>query len=80
MSSTIKDILTVVEDEFPYILEQNVSIQLKSNNKTVVRANVYRPKNGQNAPVIMTYGPYGKDTPYKEQVFFSEARTSQAVI
>ncbi|KAM5350313.1 hypothetical protein ACJ41O_006818 [Fusarium nematophilum] len=66
MPTTINDIHTVVEDEFPYVFEQNVSIQLKSNNKGLVRANVYRPKSGSTAPVIVTYGPYGKDTPYKD--------------
>ncbi len=71
MPTTIKDIRTVVEDNFPYVLEQNVSIQLKSVNKGLVRANVYRPKNELKVPVIVTYGPYGKDTPYKEYVFFA---------
>jgi len=73
MPTTIKDIHTVVEDKFPYIFEQNVSIQLKSVNKGLVRANVYRPKNVPEAPVILTYGPYGKDTPYKEYVLSTNA-------
>jgi predicted acyl esterase len=28
-----------------------------------LRGNVYRPASGEPAPVIMTFGPYGKDTP-----------------
>lgn len=66
MPNVIRDIRTVETEAFPYIFEQNVSIQLKSNNQTVVRANVYRPKNVERAPVLITYGPYGKDIPYKE--------------
>ncbi|KAF4500530.1 alpha beta-hydrolase [Fusarium agapanthi] len=50
----------------PYIFERDVSIQLKSNNQTVARANVYRPRNVERAPVLITYGPYGKDIPYQD--------------
>lgn len=66
MPNEIRDILTVEAEAFPYIYEQNVSIQLKSNNQAVVRANVHRPKNIERAPVLITYGPYGKDIPYSE--------------
>lgn len=58
------DILTVDKDSYPYIYEENVSIPIKSLN-TLVRANVYRPKKLDKAPVIVTYGPYGKDVPYE---------------
>ncbi|KAF5614092.1 hypothetical protein F25303_14163 [Fusarium sp. NRRL 25303] len=58
------DLLTVDKDSYPYIFEQNVTIPIESLN-ALVRANVYRPKNVDRAPVIVTYGPYGKDVPYE---------------
>ncbi|KAH6968013.1 X-Pro dipeptidyl-peptidase protein [Fusarium avenaceum] len=66
MPNIIRDIRTVETEAFPYIFEQNVSIQLKSNQQAVARANVYRPKNVERAPVLITYGPYGKDIPYED--------------
>lgn len=65
MPNQIRNITTVDKDSFPYIFENNVSVSLRSNSG-LVRLNVYRPKNVAKAPVIMTYGPYGKDTPYSE--------------
>ncbi|KAH7133855.1 Alpha/Beta hydrolase protein [Dactylonectria macrodidyma] len=57
---------------FPgYIAEFNVDIPLRTAAKTlphdpqVVRGNVYRPKGEAiKSPVLVTYGPYGKDIPY----------------
>lgn len=63
MPNQIKDILTVDATAFPYIFEQNVSIPLKSGDG-LIRCNVYRPKIGKS-PVIVTYGPYGKDIHYE---------------
>ncbi len=69
MSTTNKtrDIRTVVDDEGSgLIFEKNVSIPLRSSSLPV-RANVYRPlstKNGDKFPVLVTYGPYGKDIAY----------------
>lgn len=64
-TNTIRDIRTVDETSYPYVFENNVSVPLKSS-KGVVRVNVYRPKDdSQRYPVIATYGPYGKDLPYK---------------
>ncbi|KAJ0419695.1 Alpha/Beta hydrolase protein [Aspergillus carlsbadensis] len=63
MPNQIRDIATIDTDSCPYIFENNVTVKLKSNTG-LVRLNVYRPKDGKPAPVIMTYGPYGKDTPY----------------
>lgn len=60
-----EDITTVDETSFPYVFEQNVSIPLKDKSG-IVRANVYRPKEASRVPVLVTYGPYGKDIPYKE--------------
>ena len=66
MPNKIRDDLLVVDDKtYPYIFEQNVTIKLKSF-EGLVRCNVYRPKTDAPVPVIMTYGPYGKDIPYKE--------------
>lgn len=67
MPNEIKDIQTVDEHSFSYIFEQNVSIPLKSSSG-IVRCNVYRPKSngGEKVPVLMTYGPYGKDIEYKQ--------------
>ncbi|GAM86959.1 hypothetical protein ANO11243_049800 [Dothideomycetidae sp. 11243] len=62
----LRDIRTVDKDSFPYIFEQNVTIPLK-HSTGVVRCNVYRPKDeSQKYPVLMTYGPYGKDIHYHD--------------
>lgn len=67
MPNEIKDISSVDSTSFPYIFEQNVDVPLNSASG-LVRVNVYRPKteNGARVPVIVTYGPYGKDIHYKE--------------
>ncbi|KAK2596301.1 hypothetical protein N8I77_013197 [Diaporthe amygdali] len=64
MPNPIKhDILTVDKVSFPYILEQNVTVTPKTVRKGgLIRYNVFRPKTTDRVPVIMTYGPYGKDT------------------
>ena len=67
----IKDAHTVDETSFPYIFEQNAAVPLKSSSKGIIRCNVYRPKStkeGTKLPVLVTYGPYGKDIHYKEYV------------
>lgn len=65
MPNHIKDISSVDSTNYSYIFEQSVSIPLK-NSEGVVRCNVYRPRSqGEDRfPVLMTYGPYGKDIPY----------------
>ena len=68
MPNQIRDIASIDDKTYPYIFEQNVTVKLRSNSG-VVRLNVYRPKGAEKAPVIMTYGPYGKDTPYEEYVY-----------
>lgn len=66
MPNDIKDIYSVDATSFPYIFEQNVTVQLKSG-AGLVRCNVYRPKGEDiRVPVLVTYGPYGKDIHYKE--------------
>lgn len=74
MAGRIKDIHVVDDTSFPYIFEQNVSIPLKSmanpGPNDLIRCNVYRPKAGGSEtakrPVLITFGPYGKDIHYKE--------------
>jgi predicted acyl esterase len=65
MPNQIRDISSIDETSFSYIFEQNVTIPLKSSSG-VVRCNVYRPKGQEKAPVLMTYGPYGKDISYAD--------------
>lgn len=78
MPNEIKDIATCDETSFPYVFEQNVSIQLKDGSG-VVRCNVYRPKGSEKVPALVTYGPYGKDIPYKDfhPKSFSEVNPEQ---
>lgn len=67
MSNQYRDIQTVDTANFPYVFEQNVSVPL--GNGGVVRCNVYKPKTATTEakfPVLMTYGPYGKDVPYEQ--------------
>ncbi|KAI6856755.1 alpha/beta-hydrolase [Hortaea werneckii] len=65
MPNQIRDIHAVDDKSFPYILEQNVTVPLKSS-EGLVRVNVYRPRTQAPVPVLATYGPYGKDIPYKD--------------
>jgi hypothetical protein len=66
MPNRIREDLHMVDDQtYAYKFEQNVTIKLKSF-EGLVRCNIYRPKTDDPVPVIMTYGPYGKDVPYKE--------------
>lgn len=53
------------EKSFPYIFEQNATVALKAGDG-LVRLNVYRPKGVDKVPVLVTYGPYGKDISYEE--------------
>lgn len=77
MANNIRDIAVVDPESFPYIYEQNVSIPLRSKAEqslgAVIRCNVYRPKSveGKKSPVLVTYGPYGKDIPYHD--FFAKS-------
>ncbi|CAI4212672.1 unnamed protein product [Parascedosporium putredinis] len=63
------DLHTVDSSSFPYVYEQNATVALKSSDG-LVRCNVYRPHgSGPDArvPVLVTYGPYGKDAYYGDQ-------------
>ncbi|RYP50735.1 hypothetical protein DL768_003795 [Monosporascus sp. mg162] len=62
------DLYRIDETSFPYVFEQNATVQLKSSDG-LVRCNLYRPKGSgpeNRVPVLVTYGPYGKDTYYGE--------------
>lgn len=59
------DISVIDDASFGYIFEQNVNVPLQTGG-AVIRCNVYRPKTSDPVPVLVTYGPYGKDIPYKE--------------
>lgn len=60
------DIHLVDEKSFDYIFERNATVQLK-DGRGIVRVNVYRPKSIEDKfPVLVTYGPYGKDIHYAE--------------
>ena len=50
---------------FPYIYEENATVKL-SSSEGLVRCNIYRPKDGDKSPVLVTYGPYGKDILYRD--------------
>ncbi|KAJ6110627.1 hypothetical protein N7486_002862 [Penicillium sp. IBT 16267x] len=68
MPNKIRQDITLVDREsFPYIFEQNVTIALRDDSG-LIRAKVYRPKNIDKAPVLVTYGPYAKDIHYKDEV------------
>ncbi|SPQ25600.1 808529c1-3046-4a45-998e-04deac6c5173 [Thermothielavioides terrestris] len=64
MPNKLRDLHTVDDVNFPYVFEQNASVPLKLGG--VVRCNVYRPKTAERVPVLVTYGPYGKDIHYKD--------------
>ena len=66
MPNAIKDLHSFDDKSFAYIYEENVEISLKTI-KGIVRCNVYRPKDtGNKYPVLVTYGPYGKDVHYSK--------------
>jgi predicted acyl esterase len=65
MPNPILDLHTIDESTFPYIFEQNATVEIR-NGGGLVRCNVYRPKTADPVPVLVTYGPYGKDLHYKE--------------
>ncbi|KAK4612271.1 Cocaine esterase, partial [Fulvia fulva] len=78
MPNKIQDIHTVNTNSFPYVFEQNATVTLKSSDG-LVRVNVYRPKTDEKVPVLVTYGPYGKDIPYSDfhPKSFSEVNPQQ---
>src|ERR1700730_7454098 len=51
------------------LLEQNAPVPMRDG--AILRANVFRPRSDGRFPVLMTFGPYGKDVPLRE--FMQEA-------
>lgn len=70
MPNQIQDLHKVDADNFPYIYEENATVTLKSS-EGLVRVNFYRPKTDKPVPVLVTYGPYGKDIPH--EAFFPQS-------
>jgi predicted acyl esterase len=70
MPNKLRDLHVVDRENFAYIFEQNVDVKLKQGDG-LCRVNVYRPKSSDEVrvPVLVTYGPYGKDIPYAEYVY-----------
>jgi predicted acyl esterase len=67
MPTVIRDIRSVEESKYPYIVERDVSVPLQDGG--VLRCNIFMPRdvrNGQRFPVLVAYGPYGKDVPYHQ--------------
>ncbi|KAG9537542.1 alpha/beta-hydrolase, partial [Aureobasidium melanogenum] len=65
MPNKIQDLHTVDDKSFDYVFEQNATVTLRSS-EGLVRVNIYRPKTSEKVPVLVTYGPYGKDIPYAD--------------
>lgn len=66
-TNAIKDLLEITKDEeHGLVFEKNVSIPREGTFP--IRCNVYRPiaPEGTKFPVLVTYGPYGKDIPYEK--------------
>ncbi|KAL2409298.1 hypothetical protein ABEF95_005829 [Exophiala dermatitidis] len=78
MPNELRDLHTVDAVSFPYIFEQNVTVKLKTQ-EGLIRCNVYRPKSSDPVPVLVTYGPYGKDIHYRDfhPKSFSEVNPKQ---
>src|SRR5215831_7945296 len=54
---------------YEMLLEQNADVPVRDG--AILHANVYRPNANRRFPVLMTFGPYGKDVPLRE--FMQEA-------
>ena len=72
MPLALRDLHVVDDKSFDYIFERDVDIPLATaepvlpDDPCLVRANVYRPRATGKFPVRVTYGPYGKDIPYRQ--------------
>jgi hypothetical protein len=64
---SLPDVATKDSSSYSYIFEKNVTVELRNNG--IIRCNVYRPiasDQGERFPVLVTYGPYGKDVQYRQ--------------
>lgn len=71
-ANTIRDLYERhVDEDNNLIFEKNVSVPLKHSDLPI-RCNVYRPLDSDTVryPVLVTYGPYGKDVSYKKYAIF----------
>lgn len=57
---------------YDMVVETDVAVPMRDG--AILRANIFHPKAEGKFPVLMTFGPYGKDVPLKE--FMSEAWTT----
>ena len=51
--------MTLDAGRYAMILDKDVRVPTRDG--TVLRANVFRPDSTETFPVLMTFGPYGKD-------------------
>jgi predicted acyl esterase len=65
---TISEALAMT-GRYEMLVEQNAEVPMRDG--AILRANVYRPDADARFPVLMTFGPYGKDVPLRE--FMKEA-------
>jgi len=69
MPNPVQNAETTDVRSYPYVFRQNVSVPLSNGGR--IRCNIYLPKTGAidgRYPVLITYGPYGKDIPYQQYV------------
>ena len=52
--------------KYEMIVENDVAVTMRDG--AVLRANVFRPKADGKFPILMSFGPYGKDVPLKEMM------------
>lgn len=74
-----RTLLEVTKDEKNnLVFEKNVSIM--RTGEPPIRCNVYRPIAPESAkfPVLVTYGPYGKDIHYDKSVWQSHFAATKA--
>jgi predicted acyl esterase len=48
------------------VVDTDINIPMRDG--AVLKANFFRPKTEGKFPVLMTFGPYGKDVPLKEMM------------
>lgn len=67
MANILRDMKeTSVDNENSLVFEKNVSIPTGQSHLPI-RANIYRPiDSSRKYPVLVTYGPYGKDILYEK--------------
>ena len=56
----------IFRTEFREGMRVDWDVPIEMDDGIVLRANVYRPDDGSHYPVIMSYGPYGKDLHFED--------------